>query len=393
MKKLLSKFLIASLIFSAFLIFNPSVAQAGGSIYLSPGGQSVSQGSTFYVSVRVNTGGSSVDAVQANVSYPADKLDYLGVGYGGTGFEIQAESSGGGGSVRMGRGTLSAKSGDQLIGTITFKAKVSSGSAWVGFTSGSEAVKGGSVVVSATSGATYTFTTPPPPPKPKPKDKTAPKISDVKVVNIGLDTATITWKTNEKATSIVEYGPSKKLGIIASSTKLITTHKIALSSKLLFPGTQFYYQVKSKDAAGNEAKSKLTSFKTKGYKIKLKILGSDGKPLAGVKVTLVPGMEEATTDESGLVTFTDIAPGKLSVNVKVGEQVLAAQIEVSESKKPDETQDIQVKVAGVSGSKVLIEGVATYAAVFFLGLLIAFTAVFLVWWKKRKGQVKPSQAH
>ena len=248
-RKLLTFLLTISLIAGVFLIYPSKQALAGGSLYLSPGSQGVYQGSTFYVSVRVNTGGSSVNAVQANLSYPTDKLDYWGVGYSGSAFEIQAESSGGGGAIRIARGTISAKSGDLLIGTITFRAKVSSGSAYVSFTSGSEAVKNGQVI-SATSGATYTFTEPAPPPKPKPKDTTAPKISEAKVSGIGLNEAIVIWKTNEKATSVIEYGPSKSLGIIASSTKLVTSHKIALSSKLLFPGTTYYYQIKSKDVAG-----------------------------------------------------------------------------------------------------------------------------------------------
>lgn len=380
MKKLLSKFLIAALISATFLVSNPSNTQAGGSLYVSPSGTSVAGGSSFSLYVRVNAT-STVDAVQANLSYPADKLTFLG-SYGGSAFEIQAESSGGGGSIRIGRGTLSAKSGDQLIATISFRAIPSSGSATVAFTSGSEAVKGGSVVVSATSGSTIAFTEPAPAPKPKPKDKTAPKISNIKVTNIGLTAATVSWKTNEKATSVVEYGPSKKLGITTSSTKLKTNHKVVLSSKLLFPGTKFYYRVKSKDGTGNETKSKVTSFKTKGYKIKLTILGSDGKPLTGVGVQLVPGLEEATTDENGLVAFTDVAPGEHSVHVQVGDQTLASTVTVEESDKPDEIQEFDVKVA--AAVKQPVENLPVYLGLFLAALAIIGLASGAVWWWKKK---------
>ncbi|MDP2720567.1 MAG: hypothetical protein Q8O75_01355, partial [bacterium] len=344
-------------------------------------GQSVYQGSTFYVSVRVNTGGASVDTVQANLSYPADKLDFLGLSYGGTSFEIQAEGSGGGGSVRMGRGTISAKSGDLLVATISFKARVTSGSATVSFVGGTEADRAGTVIVSATSGGTYMFTQPPPPPTPVPKDTTAPKISDIKIVNIGLNTANVSWKTNEKASSIVEYGPSKKLGLIASSTNLATAHNIALSTKLLFPGSTYYYQIKSVDAAGNEVKSEVYSFKTKGYKVKLKIVDADGRPLANVKVNLTPGLEKATTDQNGVVVFGDLASGVHSVQVTVEGQVLAQTITVSEEQKPDKIQEFKVKVAAASTS-VPVQ-VATYSGVFVLGLIAALLAVGLVWWRRQ----------
>jgi hypothetical protein len=378
MKKLLSKFLIAALISATFLVSSPSSTQAGGSLYVSPSGTSVAGGSSFSLYVRVNAT-STVDAVQANLSYPAEKLTFLG-SYAGSAFEIQAESSGGGGSIRIGRGTLSAKSGDQLVATISFRAIPSSGSATVAFTSGSEAVKGGSVVVSATSGSTITFTEPAPAPKPAPKDKTAPKISNIKVTNIGLTAATVTWKTNEKASSIVEYGPTKKLGLIASSNKLTKTHKVSLSKKLLLAGSKYYYQVKSKDKAGNVAKSKVTSFKTKGYSIKLKILDSQGNPLEKVKVKLIPGLEETTTSETGVAIFTDVAAGEHSVNVTVGDQVLAAQIVVEESTDPETVQDIEVKIAGVAAKKAAEIPDAVYIAI--IATLVIFVAG-LVWWGRK----------
>jgi hypothetical protein len=381
MKKLLSKFLIAALISATFLVSNPPNAQAGGSIYLSPGAQSISQGSTFYVSVRVNTG-SSIDAVQANLSYPTDKLDYLGISYGGTAFEIQAQSSGGGGSIKIGRGTLSPKSGDRLVATISFRAKVGSGSASVSFTGGTEAVSGGKVVTSSGSGATYSFTEAAAPPKPKPKDKTAPKISDIKVANLGLNAAVITWKTNEKSSSIVAYGPSEKLGIVGSSTKLVKSHKIALSSKLLFPGTKYFYQVKSKDAAGNEAKSKVASFKTKGYKVRLKIVDSDGNPVVGAQVKLVPGEDKVTTDENGIANFENVSSGEHSVHIQVRDQALASSIDVSEDGDPGTVQEFDIKVAAATTFKLA----ETQNLTAFVIAAIAFAIVlasFAFWRIKR----------
>ncbi|OGY25375.1 MAG: hypothetical protein A2Z11_00780 [Candidatus Woykebacteria bacterium RBG_16_43_9] len=379
MKRIPFYILVYILIFILSPLVSVSDVKAAGSIYLSPGGATIAQGSSFSVSVRVNTGGKSVDSVQANLSYQTDKLDFIGISYGGTEFEIQAESSGGSGSVRMGRGTLSAKSGDVLVGTITFSAKVNSGSAAVSFTSGTVAVKAGATVVSATSGGTYSFTKPTPAAKPKPKDKTAPKISDVKVTDIGLEKATVTWKTNEETNSSVEYGPTKSLGLLVSSSKLTTTHKIALSSKILIPGTKFYYVVKSKDTAGNEAKSKLTSFKTKGYTIVLKILAANGKSLTSVLVTLIPGLENATTDQNGVATFKDIAPGIYAVHVLLGNSTLGAQIEVKIPEDPTKPQEFAVQVAGTAttaGKDTLVKSIALIAVIIYF----VFSLGFIAWW-------------
>ncbi|OGY25768.1 MAG: hypothetical protein A2Z11_01125 [Candidatus Woykebacteria bacterium RBG_16_43_9] len=380
MKKLLSSLIIFAITFVSIGISISEPVQAAGNFYLAPGAQIITNGQTFSVGVRVNTGGAKVDTAQANLFYPADKLDYLGVGYGGTAFEIQAQSSGGGGSVKMGRATLSAKSGDLLVGTITFRAKVSSGSGTVSFTSGTEADLAGSVKVSATSSGTYNFTKPAPAPKP---DKTAPKISSVKVSGIGLNTATITWKTNENATSIVEYGLTKNLGISVSNTKLKTSHKLALSTKVLIPGTQIYYKVSSKDKAGNSASSKMTSFKTKGYNIRLKILNNKDEPIKEAKVTLVPGFETGETDEKGIKNFDDIAPGKHSVNVDLGNEVLASSIEVLE-KNPDRVQEFVIKLSsgGVGGLGGSI-GTIPIIIIFILSALV----VLFAWIIKKKNQV------
>src|SRR3990170_3504831 len=110
MKNFLPRFFILALALGIFSFIAIKPAHAGGSLYLSPGSTNVYGGSTFSVSVRANTGGAKVNAVQANLTYPADKLDFLGVGTDGTSFEITAEGSGGSGSIRIGRGTVSSKS-------------------------------------------------------------------------------------------------------------------------------------------------------------------------------------------------------------------------------------------------------------------------------------------
>jgi len=61
--------------------------------------------------------------------------------------------------------------------------------------------------------------------------------------------ATITWSTNEAATSQVDYGTTTAYGSSASSSGYVTAHSVPLSS--LTPETQYHYKALSTDACGN----------------------------------------------------------------------------------------------------------------------------------------------
>lgn len=92
-------------------------------------------------------------------------------------------------------------------------------------------------------------------------DTAAPVITAVAASGISTTGATVTWTTNEPADAQVEYGTSTAYGastIVASA--LVTTHSLTLSS--LAAGTLYHYRVKSKDAAGNLARSSDATFST-----------------------------------------------------------------------------------------------------------------------------------
>ena len=89
----------------------------------------------------------------------------------------------------------------------------------------------------ASSPATYTT-----------DDTVPPVVSAIAVAPTGT-TATVTWTTDEAATSRVDYGTSATaLTSTASATGLSTTHSVGLSG--LASGTTYYYRVTSADAAG-----------------------------------------------------------------------------------------------------------------------------------------------
>lgn len=128
-------------------------------LYLNPASKTVIQDTSFGVAVRVDTGGEEVNAVQANLTYPADRLEFVSIDPAGSAFEITAQSVGGNGSIKISRGTLTPVTGDKLIATVNFKALSGDGSAEVVFASGSAVSRysDSTDVMNGTDGGTYSF--------------------------------------------------------------------------------------------------------------------------------------------------------------------------------------------------------------------------------------------
>lgn len=66
-------------------------------------------------------------------------------------------------------------------------------------------------------------------------------ITNVKVTVLSPTSVTVTWTTNEPATSKVRYGATTDYGLEASDATLVTSHSITLTD--LTPGTQYHYEV------------------------------------------------------------------------------------------------------------------------------------------------------
>ncbi len=92
-------------------------------------------------------------------------------------------------------------------------------------------------------------------------DTTAPTITNVSSGMPDETSATITWLTNESATSRVEYGTTLGYGeTTVLDANLVTSHSVDFSG--LQPDTTYHYRVISTDANGNEAISSDYTFKT-----------------------------------------------------------------------------------------------------------------------------------
>jgi hypothetical protein len=92
-------------------------------------------------------------------------------------------------------------------------------------------------------------------------DTTPPVISNVTATNVLSTSATITWTTNEAATSQVEFGTTTGYGTTTPlDPSMVTSHSISISG--LTATTQYHYRVTSKDAAGNQTISGDFTFTT-----------------------------------------------------------------------------------------------------------------------------------
>lgn len=265
-----------------FSLVSVTVYASGGSatMYLSPATGSYLKGSTLVINIYENSGTDSVNAVQANLSYPTSQLTFSSI-TSSSAFSIEAESTGSGGLVKIGRGSITARTGPQLVATVRFVAS-GAGTAPITFASGSSVVRStdnGSEILT-TSGGNYTVTVPvttstPPSPTPTstptttktPTPTTVKKLAaltifNIRVTNLTDKSATITWQTSVPASSVVSYGFSTKYILSAVSKTLTTTHSVALDPAALVGHQTYHFAVKSIDAQNRVVASQDMTFYT-----------------------------------------------------------------------------------------------------------------------------------
>jgi chitodextrinase len=92
----------------------------------------------------------------------------------------------------------------------------------------------------------------------KKEDTTAPVISNVTLAALTVNTATITWVTDELSNSSVIYGTTTKLSLTSSDNNFVRDHSITLRN--LQNNTLYYYYIESCDKKGNCRHSSQDSF-------------------------------------------------------------------------------------------------------------------------------------
>lgn len=105
-------------------------------LYLTPSVGSYTPNATFTVAIRTSTP-QAINAVQANLVYPASRLEFVSLSMAGGAFSTTVENTGGGGEVRAAVASMgSSVTGDALVATVTFRA-LSAGPAVVTFAASS----------------------------------------------------------------------------------------------------------------------------------------------------------------------------------------------------------------------------------------------------------------
>lgn len=93
-----------------------------------------------------------------------------------------------------------------------------------------------------------------------------PVISAVKAVSSAVNSATITWATDQPSSSLVEYGTTASYGSSATDAALVTSHGVTISG--LIPATTYHFRVSSTDAYGYTSFSSDLTFTTPLFTVK-----------------------------------------------------------------------------------------------------------------------------
>lgn len=221
-------------------------------------------------------------------------------------------------------------------------------------------------------------------------DTTPPLITNVSARDFTETATTITWSTDEPATSQVEYGMTISYGSTTTSDEeLVTNHSVTLTG--LEADTTYHFKVRSKDASGNEGLSTDGIFTTAELSAPVievsgmisndttwsadytyELVGNTGIP-DGVTLTIEPGTRVTFNSNYRLqVEGTLIAQGRADtpivfwVEESTGDQYFASGVEFTGNNQSDSTiEDCEFRNCWVfaGGASPLIQDNIFYDAV------------------------------
>ncbi len=132
----------------------------GAALYITPASGSFSSGSTVTLTIMENSYSEGVNAIQANLTYPTNRLTFQSISTTNSNFTTTIQSNGGSGSVQIGVGLLGGSlTGAQEVARVTFTAN-SAGSAPISFAAGSGIARESDAtdICKRQTGATYVIT-------------------------------------------------------------------------------------------------------------------------------------------------------------------------------------------------------------------------------------------
>jgi len=358
------------------LIFFPNKISAS-TLYFSPSSGNFSKGSTLNVNIYTNTEGENINAVQANFTYPSDKLQFINISTGGSVLTVIAEKQGGSGLVKIAGGSYTPFSGTKFIASVSFKVLSESGSAVLEFTQDSAVVKSSDNQnsLSKTSKASFTLSQEKPEVIKEEEEvkEEEPRIENVKIVNLGKNFARVVWQTNIPTTSVVEFGLSNQYGLLASDDKLVTDHSLELPSAFLLPGTTYHYKVSGRTESGKLVESQDLMFTTKGFMVKIKVVDEKGKPIQGAEVTLSSSLKKGITNSDGEVQFENVSLGFHGVLASHKGATAYKEIFVQDLDTP---QSFDLSLSGsnlLPNLRLLYLAAGVSIFILFVGMIVGYT--------------------
>lgn len=104
--------------------------------YLTPTVGTYSNGSTVTVTVRENSYGIPINAIQADLTYDSAKLQFVSSVVSGSNLDNSIQNTGGSGTISIALAKMgSSVTGDQLVSVLTFTA-IGTGRAAISFSAG-----------------------------------------------------------------------------------------------------------------------------------------------------------------------------------------------------------------------------------------------------------------
>lgn len=433
--KLLGLFVIVVMGVGGAILTQLSLA-AAGQIYVSPGTtNNVTNGANLTVALRINPGG-SVDSVDVTLAYDTTKLQFVSIDSNGSNFPGSILESGGNGQVHIVRfiGGGSTVNSDALISRVTFKSLSGSGSTVLSL-AGSQAAYSGAYTNPALVNGTVNFTTPvtPPPPvqppspsptpTPSPTTKPTPSptpstktpspapttptpstsptppsptskthsptppppapgqpVCNATVASLQFTSATLHVTCTSAARVFVKFGTEGQL--IESTTPTATasdTTDVTLTSHTIKPGSIVSYAVVAISSSGQQYESVGQSLTTKGYTIKIKALAKNRKALANRQFTLRSEPRTAKSDRTGTVSFSDVAPGRHTLEILNGKTKTSQELTVQDN---FQTAADGSQTAAVQNFSVIFQNVSVGSSwlVMLVCLLVIIALVVAAWW-------------
>ncbi|EKD49781.1 MAG: PKD protein [uncultured bacterium] len=99
------------------------------------------------------------------------------------------------------------------------------------------------------------------------KTSEAPRISNVQISDIGLDSAIATWDTNIITTTKMSFGKTSDLGTAIEDTSKSTVTKHTIRLENLSHSTKYYYKTSGTDVEGNYVEGEVHIFETLPYPV------------------------------------------------------------------------------------------------------------------------------